>query len=280
MTVTFLSVPAKKLSQSITSASLSFKLNNIKSWKRNALNQNINLSSGDFGTQAYGTFRNDTSTRFEIFEFDPTTIASNPIVILKRGLDFNGDRITENANYKLDWSANETTVELGTDLPQLFQYLKDYIDNAIVAGAADASETVKGLVEEATQTEINAGTDIGGTGAKVFIVPSKVRGAIRNNVTLETSTSTPYSLVTVAGQIVMVWVKGTFFPNDGTTSYTITLAYNGVTKDVASADVGNFADTVPFALMYTEVPGAGTHNITVTPQVGSISNLQIMVLKI
>lgn len=39
----------------------------------------------------------------------------------------------------------------------------------------NASETAKGIVEEATQSEVNAGTDIGGTGAKLFIVPSKIQ---------------------------------------------------------------------------------------------------------
>ena len=40
--------------------------------------------------------------------------------------------------------------------------------------SADASETVKGVVEEATQAETNAGTDTGATGAKLFVVPSKL----------------------------------------------------------------------------------------------------------
>lgn len=38
----------------------------------------------------------------------------------------------------------------------------------------NASETAKGIVEEATQAEVNAGTDTGGTGAKVFVAPSKL----------------------------------------------------------------------------------------------------------
>jgi len=43
------------------------------------------------------------------------------------------------------------------------------------ASVADASETVKGVVEEATQAEMNAYTDTGGTGAKLFVVPSKIK---------------------------------------------------------------------------------------------------------
>lgn len=43
---------------------------------------------------------------------------------------------------------------------------------------ANASETAKGIVEEATQVEVNAGTDTGATGAKLFVVPSKYLAGI------------------------------------------------------------------------------------------------------
>ncbi len=43
----------------------------------------------------------------------------------------------------------------------------------------NASETVAGIVEEATQTQANLGTDIGETGAKLFIPPSKIANALR-----------------------------------------------------------------------------------------------------
>lgn len=182
MSINFLSIPPKKLSQSITSSASSFKLNNIKSWKRNALGVTTNLAAGDFGTTAYGCFRNDTGTKIEIFEFDPATIASASITITRRGLDFNGDLTTETSNYKLDWSANETTVQLGTDVPQLFQYLKEYIDGASIAGAVNASEAAKGIVEEATDAETAAGTATGGTGAKLFITPAKLATLLAANL--------------------------------------------------------------------------------------------------
>ncbi len=43
-----------------------------------------------------------------------------------------------------------------------------------ISGAADASTTVKGIVEEATQAEIIAGTAAGATGAQLFINPTAV----------------------------------------------------------------------------------------------------------
>lgn len=45
---------------------------------------------------------------------------------------------------------------------------KKYVDDTVSAGAADASTTVKGIVEEATDAELQAGTAAGGTSARLF----------------------------------------------------------------------------------------------------------------
>lgn len=49
---------------------------------------------------------------------------------------------------------------------------KRYVDGVVTGGAADANTTTKGLVEEATQAEIAAGTAAGGTSARLFTNPS------------------------------------------------------------------------------------------------------------
>jgi hypothetical protein len=49
--------------------------------------------------------------------------------------------------------------------------VKTYIDTS---GGANASTTVRGIVEEATAAEITAGTAAGGTGARLFVNPSHV----------------------------------------------------------------------------------------------------------
>ncbi len=56
---------------------------------------------------------------------------------------------------------------------------KDYVDNVAVAGAPDASTTVKGIVEEATQAEIAAGTAAGATLARLFTNPSTLAANIQ-----------------------------------------------------------------------------------------------------
>lgn len=49
--------------------------------------------------------------------------------------------------------------------------VKTYIDTL---GGANASETARGIVEEATDAEVTAGTATGGTGAKLVVTPAKL----------------------------------------------------------------------------------------------------------
>jgi microcystin-dependent protein len=161
-------VPSKRLTASITGASTSIQLNNILGW------DGVALTASDFGSTLFVVLRNDTNTAMELVELDPSTIANSSITITRRGLKFTGDNTTEVAGNKLTWIKNETIVELGSDTPQLFQWLKDYIDNATVSGAPDASTTVKGLVQEATSAEIDANTGAGSTSARLYINPERL----------------------------------------------------------------------------------------------------------
>lgn len=52
---------------------------------------------------------------------------------------------------------------------------KQYVDEGLNAGAANASPTVQGLVEEATQLEVDTREVTGSTGAKLFVPLDKIR---------------------------------------------------------------------------------------------------------
>lgn len=121
MSVKAISVPTKILSQSITAAATTFRLNDIEGW------DGANLTSASFGTQAYGVFRNAARTQIELFEFDPTTIASADITIVLRGLKYDGDLTTEVSLNKYAWTKGDTYVDIGTDTPQIFQYLLENV---------------------------------------------------------------------------------------------------------------------------------------------------------
>jgi hypothetical protein len=224
-------------------------------------------------------------------EIDPATISSGPITIVRRGLSFYGDRTTETPALKLDWPAN-SIVQLGTDAPQIFQYLKEYIDAASIAGAVPASTTAAGIVVEASQAEVNAGTDtktVSAVSYKLFATPSKILSAILTKLgfaaapVFSTTTGTTLALTTVASQKVMVWAKGQIAVSTGLDpDITVSLKYNGVAKDSLVYPTSSI-HSGGFALQYTETPGAGTHNITVEGSGGgtySISNVVITVLKL
>lgn len=121
MSVKAISVPTKILSQSITASATSFRLNDIQGW------DGVNLTSASFGTQAYGVFRNAARTQIELFEFDPTTIASTDITIVLRGLKYDGDLTTSVSGNKYAWTKGDTYVDIGTDTPQIFQYLLENV---------------------------------------------------------------------------------------------------------------------------------------------------------
>jgi len=162
MSIKILSVPPKSLTKSISSTASSFKLSNIKSWKKDSNGAFINLAASDFGTTAYGCFRNATGTILEIFEFDPSTIADASVTLNKRGLSFDGDLSTETTAFKLDWSAG-TVVQIGTDIPQLLLQIRRMINyNTIVSSGTPTTNvdlydtiTITALAENITSMTTN-----------------------------------------------------------------------------------------------------------------------------
>ena len=64
--------------------------------------------------------------------------------------------------------------------------VKTYIDTQ---GGANASETVRGIVEEATDAEVTAGTATGGTGAKLIVTPAKLATRLASYQTTLTAKS-------------------------------------------------------------------------------------------
>lgn len=59
-----------------------------------------------------------------------------------------------------------------TNTSSFYQQIINYIDGIAIAGAPNASTTVQGLVQEATTAQVNAGTAVGSTGAKLFASPA------------------------------------------------------------------------------------------------------------
>jgi len=116
-------------------------------------------------------------------------------------------------------------------------------------------------------TDVNLAADSNSKVATQKAVKTYVDSSAGDPISVETTTGVTHSLTTLAGQTVIVWAKGR---QAGDTF----LKYGGVQKDifdpVTSDDFGSFA------LMYTEVPGAATADITVT-SAGSLADVKIIV---
>ncbi len=86
---------------------------------------------------------------------------------------------------------------------------KNYVDNVALVSAPVADIVTKGVVQEATSTDINLGTAAGGTGANLFINPLFLANSIYGSTTASTTiqaVSTKASTTTrmYAGQVAVV----------------------------------------------------------------------------
>lgn len=161
-------VPTKRLAASITPNATTFQISDILGWDGNP------LVSGDFGTIGFGALRDTNGTVLELFSFDPTTIANGDISFINRGLNYDGDYTTPVSANQQTWVKGTTLVELGSNPPQMWQFLKDYIDGIAIAGAPNASASAKGIVQIATAAQINTATPTGSTGAPLAITPDQL----------------------------------------------------------------------------------------------------------
>lgn len=266
MSLKFSTIPQKRLLQGISSSATSFYLDNILSF-----DGLTDVAPSDLGSVHYCAFRNDTGTVLELMEIDPATISSGPITINKRGLSFYGDLTTQDTDLKLDWPAN-TIVMLGTDVPQIFQWLKEYVDNTAFNGAPDASTTVKGIVEEATDEQIVAGTDTGETGAKLFAPPSKMNTQIQAKIvtdrvrtTTATSSATPtidtdtYNRLTLTAQAVDITSMTTNLSGTPVDGQKLQVVINPTNRNPAISYVAEYNTNT-----------SGTDNLTLNKPTGTV----------
>ena len=191
------------------------------------------------------------------------TITASRTVINQNLTNLNTDKIETSV---LD---TDTALTANSDTKVATQRaVKAYVD---AGGNVNASTTSKGVIELATQEEYSAKTATGATGASL-VVPNSIGPVI------ETTAGVTHSLVTTASQKVIVWAKGYVLNDSGTV--TVSLKYNGVTKDSVLVRPSSSGHEIPFALMYTETPGAATQNITVDDNTAaSVNSVVIIALK-
>ena len=97
--------------------------------------------------------------------------------------------------------------------------------------------------------------------------------------TVGTSSTATLSVTTTGTQTIMVWAKATRNSGGAGGTATTTLSYNAVAKDVVSTLDATSAKYA-VALQYSEIPAAGTQNITIASSSGPLSDIKITYLLI
>lgn len=106
---------------------------------------------------------------------------------------------------------------------------KGYADSLTFAGAPDATTTQKGIVELATQSEVDAKTATGGTGASLVATPALARSTLLSDYVADTGAADAY-VITPAPAISAYTTGQIFtFKAANTNTTTSTLAVNGLT---------------------------------------------------
>lgn len=131
------SIPTKTLAQNLSSSGTTLYVSDTLDW------DGAQLSSADFGTQAFAVLRNANNTQIEFVEIDTTTVTSAAaITILKRGLGYDGTQ-TAATETQYNWNAFDTYVELGADTPQLLAQLVEEAGAETIAGVKTFSSIPK-----------------------------------------------------------------------------------------------------------------------------------------
>lgn len=215
----------------------------IQNFYKTTITRNWSATTGDFNvsikptiTSGYLVVSPNNSTLREIVKYTAT------------GTNSYGDFITISnlADRGLGGTTAQThtigeTVRMNITA-QHWNDMNEDISSIIAAGAPNATETTRGL----------------------STLPI-----------IETTNGTTHSLNTIAGQKVIVLVKGRI---SASSPSDIKLNYNGIQKDIVNIGVGSYPTS--FSLMYTETPGIATNDITVTSSSATMSNVVIIVIKI
>jgi hypothetical protein len=107
---------------------------------------------------------------------------------------------------------------------------KKYIDDIAISGSPNATTTVKGIIELATQAEVDARTATGGTGASLVATPTLARSTLLSDYVIDTGSATAYAIAPTPA--ITAYVTGQRFLFKAThanTTTTPTLAVNGLT---------------------------------------------------
>jgi len=280
----YVAAAQKRLATGITSTDTTITLQDINGRDGTA------LTMTDFGDIGYAAIDPNTDT-MELISF--TGISSTQLTGVTRGLSFkqpytavvalrlahagNAVVIFTNTpqfyNDFVDTRNAETITGLytfsNTVNPRLDTYVaptvneqfapKKYVDDITLAGAPDASTTVKGISEEATAAEAAAGTAIGGTSARLFL-PSAIANSVSSANTLVPITEPDGDIDVGFMELDAVWA----FTGNNTHAGTETFSNTTNITPATSFQLGGVAFTGSMANLNESSTFFGATDITGT----------------
>lgn len=101
---------------------------------------------------------------------------------------------------------------------------KGYADSLTFSGAPDATTTQKGIVELATQAEVDAKTATGGTGASLVATPALNRWVLGSDYVVDTGATNAY--VITPSPAIAAYATGQIFTFKSTNTNTLTSTLN------------------------------------------------------
>lgn len=183
-----------------------------------------------------------------------TTVALTDFAHIKFINDLVAGTTTFNASVPLGYDG-APSITTGNQLAT-----KTYVDGVAVAGAPNADTTTKGIVEEATQAEVDAKTQTGGTGAKLFQNLSTQRSTLLSDFVVDTGAANAY--VITPAPAITAYTTGQQFTfkavNANTTTSTINISGLGV-KTIKKLGNTNLASGDIAASQLVEIEYDGTN---------------------
>jgi len=106
---------------------------------------------------------------------------------------------------------------------------KEYVDSVVASGAADASTSVKGIVQIPTQAQVDARTSNGSTSAYLGVTPNRLRSVLISDYVADTGAADAYAIApTVTVTAYAAGQTFTFKANNNNTGAACTLDVNAL----------------------------------------------------
>lgn len=170
------------------------------------------------------------------FTVDNTTAAKEYLAGTLSGTSVTGVVSVSRQGVETSGAVRAHRVGAGVLLTDFATY-KKYIDDVAIAGTVDSSTTVKGVVETATQAEVDAGTATGATGANLVATPALIRAKAYHDYAADAGGTDAYAITITPA--ITAYATGQIFTFKANTANTgaATLNVSGIgAKTIVRSD--------------------------------------------